>query len=87
MPNPEKLRGAKYGRTDDSTSLFALQEIVAGGHACRAHGAHVGHFVGGGHLTSGQRARGHGGHSPDGFWHFEQSRITGPCLGMDDFNT
>ena len=65
----------------------ALHFTTAGGQVCRGHGAHGGHFVGSGHLTSGQRARGQGGHSPLGLLHFEQSKITGCCLGMEDFRT
>jgi hypothetical protein len=53
----------------------------------RGHGAHCGHLVGSGHLISGQRARGHGGHSPFGLLHLEQSNKTGFCLGMDDLRT
>jgi hypothetical protein len=43
--------------------------------------------VGGGHLTSGQRARGQGGHSPASLLHEELSMITGCCLGILLFNT
>jgi hypothetical protein len=64
-----------------------LHFTTAGGQVGLGHGAHAGHLVGGGHLTSGQRGLGHGGHSPFGFWHFEQSKITGFCLGIDDLRT
>jgi hypothetical protein len=43
--------------------------------------------VGAGHLISGQRGRGHGGQSPEGFLHLLQSRTTGCGLGMEDRKT
>jgi hypothetical protein len=60
---------------------------AVGGHTLRGQGAHGAHLVGSGHLISGQRARGQGGHSPFGLEHLEQSRITGCCFGMLDFKT
>jgi hypothetical protein len=48
------------------TISSALHFTTAGGHLVRGHGAQVGHLVGSGHFISGQRARGHGGHSPFG---------------------
>jgi hypothetical protein len=65
----------------------AVHFILVGGHSERAQGAHGGHTVGSGHLISGQRGRGHGGHSPEGLEHLEQSKMTGCCLGMDDLRT
>lgn len=79
--------GARNGLTLSVTISSALHFTTAGGHSARGHGAHAGHFVGGGHFTSGQRARGHGGQSPFGLLHLEQSRMTGACFGMDDFST
>ena len=38
-------------------------------------------------MISGQRGRGHAGHSPQSFLHAELSMITGSCFGMDDFRT
>jgi len=64
-----------------------LHFTTVAGHVCLGQGAQLGHFVGGGHFTSGQRGRGHGGHSPFGFWHLEQSKMTGFCFGMDDLST
>jgi len=91
-PSPKPLyeSGARYGLTSVSfagTTSSALHFTTAGGHTERGHGAQAGHLVGSGHLTSGQRARGHGGHSPFGFWHLEQSKITGFCFGTDDLST
>jgi hypothetical protein len=90
MPNPLYDNGARKGLTRVSlggTTSSALHFTTAGGQVALGQGAHAGHFVGGGHFTSGQRGRGQGGHSPLGFWHLEQSIITGFCLGMDDLST
>ena len=43
--------------------------------------------MGGGHLTSGQRGRGQGGHIPEGFVHLLQSRMTGWGLGIELLST
>jgi len=60
---------------------------VVGGQTGRGHGAGGGHFVGAGHWTSGQRARGQGGHSPTCFEHALLSMITGCGFGILLFNT
>jgi len=65
----------------------AVHFILVGGHSERGQGAQGGHTVGSGHFTSGQRGRGHGGHSPEGLEHLEQSKMTGCCLGIDDLRT
>ena len=39
--------------------------------------------MGGGHFTSGQRGRGHAGHSPQSFLQAELSMITGSGFGME----
>jgi hypothetical protein len=69
------------------TGSSALHLTTAGGHSALGQGAQAGHFVGGGHFTSGQRGLGQGGHSPFGLLHLEQSKITGLCFGILDFNT
>ena len=81
------LSGAKYGRTVDGVDSFALHVTVCGGHTGRGHGAAGGHDCWGGHVTVGQRGRGHGGHSPASFLQLLLSMITGCCLGMLDFRT
>ena len=87
MPKVEKLRGARKGLTVEGVASSALHFTTAGGQVWRGHGAHGGHLEGSGHFTSGQRARGQGGHSPFGLLHLLQSKITGICLGMDDLRT
>jgi hypothetical protein len=54
-------------------------------------GAHIaagqaGHAFGSGHFTTGQRGRGHGGHSPI-LQGFEHVLIQGGHFGTEDFNT
>ena len=71
----------------DGTTPSALHFTTAGGQDCLGQGAQAGHLVCGGHFTSGQRGRGHGGHSPFGFWHLEQSKITGFCFGTELLST
>jgi hypothetical protein len=65
----------------------ALHLTTVGGQTWRGQGAGAEHLTGGGHLTSGQRALGQGGHSPPGFAHLLQSKITGCGLGTELFNT
>jgi hypothetical protein len=86
-PKPATLIGDKYGLTVSCITSSALHFTTAGGQVALGHGAHAGHFVGGGHFTSGHLALGQGGHSPLGLLHLEQSKITGCCLGTDDFST
>ena len=86
-PNPPILSGARKGRTVDWLDSSDLHFTTVGGHTWRGHGAGVGHFVGGGHVTTGQRGLGHGGHSPESFLHDELSMITGSGLGILLFNT
>jgi hypothetical protein len=54
------------GRTiqTSSGSYLALQVTCGSGHRGGSTEAHGGHFVGGGHSTTGQRGRGQGGQSP-----------------------
>lgn len=87
LPKLSQFNGAKYGRTVLTAGSSALHLTTVGGHSCLGHGAQPGHLVGAGHLTSGHLGRGHGGHSPLGFWHLLQSKITGCCLGIDERNT
>jgi len=47
---------------------------------------HAGHALGSGHLTTGHRGRGQGGHSPI-LQGFEQVEIQGGHLGTEDFRT
>jgi len=81
------FRGARYGRTVLSPELVSVHLTCVGGHTWRGQGAGAGHTVGAGHLTSGQRARGQGGHSPASFVHAELSIITGCCRGILLFST
>ena len=87
MPNPDMLRGAKNGRTVVSTASSDLHFTTVGGQTGRGQGAGVGHLVGSGHFTIGQRGRGHGGHSPTSPLHLLLSMITGCGLGILLFNT
>jgi hypothetical protein len=64
-----------------------LHFTVCWGQTGRGQGAGAGHTVGAGHLTSGQRGRGQGGHSPASFLQALLSMITGCCLGIELFNT
>ena len=64
-----------------------LHLTTVGGHTGRGQGAGGGHLVGSGHMTSGHLGRGQGGHSPEGFLHLLQSKITGWGLGTELFNT
>lgn len=65
-----------------------MRHLTTGvGHVIRGQGAGGGHFVGSGHMTSGQRGRGQGGHSPLDFAHLLQSRITGWGVGTELFST
>ena len=81
------LRGARKGRTVSCVATSDLHFTVVGGHVERGQGAGAGHAVAGGHVTVGQRGRGHGGHSPASFLHAELSITTGCCLGILDFST
>jgi len=81
------LRGARYGRTVESAVGIVLHCTDDVGHTGLGQGAGAGHTLWAGHFTSGQRARGHGGHSPASFVHELLSMITGFCLGMLDFST
>ncbi len=38
--------------------------MFGSGHGAHMAAGHAGHALGSGHLTTGQRGRGHGGHSP-----------------------
>jgi hypothetical protein len=80
------LNGAKNGRTPwEGSSVRHF--TTCGGHTARGHGAGGGHRTGSGHFTSGQRGRGHGGHSPLDFAHLLQSRITGCGVGTELLRT
>lgn len=65
----------------------ALHFTTGLGHGVRAHGGHAGHTVGGGHFTSGQRGRGHGGQSPQSFPQEELSTIIGSGVGIELLRT
>ena len=58
-----------------------------GGQTGRGQGAGGGHLVGAGHLTSGQRGLGQGGHSPPSLRQAELSTMIGWGLGILDFKT
>ncbi len=87
MPNGPILKGAKKGRTVLIDSSSALHLTFVGGQTGRGQGAGCGQTVCGGHFTSGQRGRGHGGHNPASFLQELLSIITGCCLGILLFNT
>ena len=81
-------RGAKKGLTGEDSASSARHLTVVWGHTARGQGGGAGQTVGGGHFTSGQRGRGHAGHSP----HFDfnsalVSMIIGCCLGIVLFKT
>jgi hypothetical protein len=65
----------------------ALHFTTFSGHFCLAQGAHAGHDGAAGQFISGQRGRGHGGHSPQSLRQELLSIIIGSGLGMLDFNT
>lgn len=60
--------------------------MLGSGHGAHVAAGHAGQARGSGHLTIGQRGRGHGGHSPilHGFEHVE---IHGGHLGTEDLST
>ena len=70
-----------------SETSSALHFTVVGGQTARGQGAGGGQLTGAGHFTSGQRARGQGGHSPASLRQAVLSMITGCCFGMLLFNT
>ena len=86
IPNACIFSGAKNGRTVCAASSD-LHLTTVGGHTGLGQGAGGEHFVGGGHLTSGQRGLGQGGHSPASFLHILLSMMTGCGLGMLLFST
>jgi hypothetical protein len=63
-----------------------LHLIFGSGHGAQIAAGQAGHALGSGHFTTGQRGRGHGGHSPilHGLLHV---LIHGGHCGTDDFNT
>ena len=85
-PNDCILRGARKGRTVGCVDSSDLHLTTVGGHTGLGQGAGGGHFVGAGHFTTGQRGRGHGGHSPDSVLHLLLSIITGWGFGILLFN-
>ena len=86
IPNACIFSGAKKGRTICCCSSD-LHLTTVGGHTGLGQGAGGEHFVGGGHLTSGQRGLGHGGHSPALYLHILLSMMTGCGFGMLLFST
>ena len=87
LPNSPKLRGARKGRTGVDGDSSALHFTTGFGQAVRSQGGQAGHTVGGAHFTSGQRGRGHAGHSPQSFPQAELSTMIGSGLGMELLRT
>ena len=81
------LKGARYGRTVESALGIVLHCTDDVGHTGLGQGAGAGQTVWAGHLTSGHRVRGQGGHSPASFVQELLSMITGFCLGILDLRT
>jgi len=77
---------ANIGRTGNPGSYWALHLILGSGQGAHMAAGQAGHAFGSGHLTTGHRGRGQGGHSPI-LQGFEQVEIQGGQLGTDDFKT
>ena len=80
--------GARKGRTGSEFTSSERHLTVVCGHTARGQGAAAGQTVGGGHFTSGQRGRGHGGQSPHlAFRSSLVSMMIGCCFGIELFIT
>lgn len=67
--------------------VYAALHLMSGsGQGAHVAAGHAGHGLGSAHLTTGQRGRGHGGHSPI-LQGLEHVLIQGGHLGTDVFST
>jgi len=83
---PNDAVDASIGLTELLGSYCALHCTFGSGHGATCTVGQAWHGLGSGHLTTGQRGRGQGGHSPI-LQGLEQLLMHGGHLGTDDFNT
>ena len=77
---------ANMGRTGNWGSYWALHLILGSGQGAHMAAGQAGQAFGSGHLTTGHRGLGHGGHSPI-LQGLEQVEIQGGQLGTEDLST